>query len=201
MSERGGHAGCCGCCGRLVAVPSPPVVVRTVEDVNAWLDAVCDCPRVVVAASDTSGCGDDVVAVRRVTLDICDMCLSGAGGVCHVPGCALIRKSAPDIALDPSCYDVAIDAEPKPKRTLADVVEDPPSGWKHRPGDDGIVWVWIRPGDTGFVSATIELNEDLDLCYPPRIAAYTLRDEAAAHRAIAELLDMIAEVSDDRPYF
>jgi hypothetical protein len=36
------------------------------------------------------------VAVRLYAVRLCDLCVTGAGGYCHVPGCALIRKSAPD---------------------------------------------------------------------------------------------------------
>lgn len=37
--------------------------------------------------------------LTRVTLTLCSLCLSGAGGICHVPGCALCRKAAPDVPL------------------------------------------------------------------------------------------------------
>lgn len=37
--------------------------------------------------------------VRRVTIDLCDLCLSGAGGECHVPGCALWLNRAPDLSI------------------------------------------------------------------------------------------------------
>lgn len=31
---------------------------------------------------------------------LCDLCVQGKGGICHVPGCALIRCKAPGLALD-----------------------------------------------------------------------------------------------------
>lgn len=34
-----------------------------------------------------------------VTLTLCDFCLDGAGGECHVPGCALWMNRAPDVAI------------------------------------------------------------------------------------------------------
>jgi len=37
-----------------------------------------------------------VAAVRRVEIEVCDLCLSGAGGECHVPGCAFWMTSACD---------------------------------------------------------------------------------------------------------
>jgi hypothetical protein len=42
---------------------------------------------------------DDAIAVRTVTLWLCDLCLDGAGGECHVPGCSLWMNRAPDIPL------------------------------------------------------------------------------------------------------
>lgn len=35
------------------------------------------------------------IPVRRVELWICDLCLSGEGGECHVPGCAFWCHDAP----------------------------------------------------------------------------------------------------------
>jgi hypothetical protein len=34
--------------------------------------------------------------LRRVTLDICESCMEGAGGECHVPGCAFWMRKAPE---------------------------------------------------------------------------------------------------------
>ena len=39
---------------------------------------------------------EPTIKVFTVTLDICELCLSGAGGHCHVPGCAFWMKRAPD---------------------------------------------------------------------------------------------------------
>lgn len=35
--------------------------------------------------------------LERVTLVLCSACLSGHGGECHTPGCALWLNRAPDI--------------------------------------------------------------------------------------------------------
>ena len=40
-----------------------------------------------------------VPSLHKVTLMICDLCLTGAGGLCHSPGCAFWLKSAPDVPL------------------------------------------------------------------------------------------------------
>jgi hypothetical protein len=40
--------------------------------------------------------------VLLVEIRLCELCLSGAGGECHVPGCALFLRSAPDLRLDPA---------------------------------------------------------------------------------------------------
>jgi hypothetical protein len=34
--------------------------------------------------------------VRLVALMLCELCISGAGGQCHTPGCALWMNCAPD---------------------------------------------------------------------------------------------------------
>jgi hypothetical protein len=39
------------------------------------------------------------IPVRRVTLDICELCLAGDGGECHVPGCAFWMRPAPGMPL------------------------------------------------------------------------------------------------------
>ena len=42
---------------------------------------------------------DPEIPVHLVQLWLCDLCLDGAGGECHVPGCALWINRAPDVAL------------------------------------------------------------------------------------------------------
>lgn len=39
------------------------------------------------------------IPVRLVRLWLCDLCLDGAGGECHTPGCALWINRAPDLSL------------------------------------------------------------------------------------------------------
>ena len=34
--------------------------------------------------------------LRHVVMHLCDDCLNGESGQCHVPGCALWMKTAPD---------------------------------------------------------------------------------------------------------
>lgn len=41
----------------------------------------------------------DEVQVRRYEIRLCDLCATGKGGYCNVPGCALIRNCAPDLPL------------------------------------------------------------------------------------------------------
>lgn len=43
--------------------------------------------------------GTPEAELRRVMLTLCKLCLAGAGGKCHIPGCALYLNRAPDIAL------------------------------------------------------------------------------------------------------
>lgn len=47
------------------------------------------------------------IGVRHVLIYLCDLCLGGAGGECHVPGCALWLNRAPDLPLprrDVDCF-------------------------------------------------------------------------------------------------
>ena len=39
------------------------------------------------------------IPVRTVTLSICELCLAGDGGECHVPGCAFWMNDAPSTPL------------------------------------------------------------------------------------------------------
>lgn len=42
---------------------------------------------------------DGEIAVHGVAFMLCDPCLDGAGGECHVPGCAMWLNRAPDLPL------------------------------------------------------------------------------------------------------
>lgn len=58
---------------------------------------------------------DDEVPVKRYVIYLCDLCVGGAGGECHSPGCALWLKRAPDLALETEYMCVLVDeAEPAP---------------------------------------------------------------------------------------
>ena len=37
------------------------------------------------------------IPVRDVTISLCELCINGAGGECHTPGCALWMNRAPDL--------------------------------------------------------------------------------------------------------
>jgi hypothetical protein len=51
-----------------------------------------------------------------VTLQLCSSCLDGDGGICHVPGCALCRSTAPDIPIRESVI-------PRPSTDVAGAVD------------------------------------------------------------------------------
>lgn len=61
--------------------------------------------------------------LNRVTLVLCDLCLSGAGGQCHVPGCALWMNRAPDISLRGAVDAAAVEIREPTRDELADVPE------------------------------------------------------------------------------
>lgn len=46
------------------------------------------------------------VRVRLVQISLCELCLLGKGGECHVPGCALWLNRAPDLAIHPELYEI-----------------------------------------------------------------------------------------------
>jgi hypothetical protein len=46
-------------------------------------------------------------AVRRVIVNLCELCIAGAGGECHVPGCVLWINRAPDLPLHPELMEDA----------------------------------------------------------------------------------------------
>lgn len=52
---------------------------------------------------------DNEVTLLRVTLTLCTLCLSGKGGECHSPGCALWMRRAPDVPV--TQYQAADDYE------------------------------------------------------------------------------------------
>jgi hypothetical protein len=91
----------------------------------------------------------------------------------------------------------SLDAEPKPRRTLADVVANPPSGWT---------------ASTSFASGHEETHFDRRapggevavVCVSPAWASVevsfgtsNLKRARALSRAVADLLDLLAEVSDE----
>lgn len=57
--------------------------------------------------------------VRRVIVNLCELCLNGAGGECHTPGCVLWLNRGPDLALHPELIEDAGDAELARIRALA----------------------------------------------------------------------------------
>lgn len=42
----------------------------------------------------------DEIEIRTIQLDLCDLCIRGEGGYCHVPGCSMWMNRAPDLPLD-----------------------------------------------------------------------------------------------------
>lgn len=64
------------------------------------------------------------IRVRWYAVYLCDLCVNGAGGECHVPGCALWIRRAPELALwDWQCRPLAEENVPPPP---ADEVSTPP---------------------------------------------------------------------------
>ena len=49
--------------------------------------------------------------VEGVTLTLCSLCLNGAGGQCHTPGCALYMSAGPDLPLWHYVVDAMLDLE------------------------------------------------------------------------------------------
>jgi hypothetical protein len=57
-------------------------------------------------------CPANEPTVHEVRLYLCSLCLDGAGGCCNVPGCALCRRTAPDIAIRDGGMVLSIDGMP-----------------------------------------------------------------------------------------
>lgn len=49
---------------------------------------------------------DKKIELLTVKITLCSLCLNGEGGICNVPGCALMRNTAPDIGVDENLYEV-----------------------------------------------------------------------------------------------
>lgn len=90
----------------------------------------------------------------------------------------------------------ALDAEPKPRRTLADVVANPPEGWTgtvSMSSGNEEMWFDMRPRS----------GEVASVCVSPWWASVEVSFGASnvgrardLSRAVADLLDVLAEVSD-----
>lgn len=61
----------------------------------------------------TDRAAERAAEVRRVAVELCELCLSGTGGECHTPGCALWFSRAPDVPVthEPVPADQADHAE------------------------------------------------------------------------------------------
>jgi hypothetical protein len=71
---------------------------------------------------------DGEVRVRHVKIRICELCLTGKGGECHVPGCALWLNRAPDLAIHPELYDLLDGVTSAGQHRYLVVVESPYAG-------------------------------------------------------------------------
>lgn len=54
-------------------------------------------------------CESDEPRLNRVEMVVCDGCLDGVGGECHVPGCALWMSVAPDVPIRDNAVTVTLD--------------------------------------------------------------------------------------------
>jgi hypothetical protein len=43
--------------------------------------------------------------VKMIRIPICELCLTGSGGQCRTPGCALYLRAAPDIPIAKELYE------------------------------------------------------------------------------------------------
>ncbi len=97
-----------------------------------------------------------------------------------------------------SLAQAILDAEPKPRRTLADVVADPPDGWRVT-----MVDTYETTLSHNATHSQVSLHGPLNRApwvssvqaYVPQ--AFKYRARVAGHRAVAELLEALAEVSGE----
>lgn len=66
------------------------------------------------------------IRVREVRLRICELCLTGKGGECHVPGCVLWLNRAPDLALHPELYTLLDGVVAKSGKYIPTVIVESP---------------------------------------------------------------------------
>lgn len=85
-----------------------------------------------------------------------------------------------------------LDAEPKPRRTLADVLGSPPNGWEAYSGPS-VVKLKSKYAEVSLNWSGAGLEVFGLLVYGDGLSIDEL---ARSHRAVADLLDLLAEVSD-----
>jgi len=140
-------------------------------------------------------CGDTIEEAERVFRETePDECAEW--GVCVPLQWFVLREGCEGD--EPEDYDTEsvddLERQPelelRPRRTLADVVANPPSGWRCE----------LSYGVARFKCAGAEVNYDVGIMSIVEEWVYQHLDEkarAAAHRAVADLLDVLAEVSDE----
>ena len=84
------------------------------------------------------------------------------------------------------------DTNGAPRRTFADVVANPPEGWRVGVVLDAGETVRFDHGDAAFVWFSLVTGSGSEGVY----ARTPAKRKAAAYRAVADLLDLLAEVSD-----
>ena len=65
------------------------------------------------------------IGLNYVELVLCDLCLDGTGGECHVPGCALWLNRASDLPIRDKTKDVAAPVNENPQIRLGGTSRTP----------------------------------------------------------------------------
>lgn len=115
----------------------------------------------------------DEIAVHTVKLDLCELCISGEGGECHVPGCALWINRAPDLRIDTHPSFAVIPDTAAGDDTLRDQLIEV------------LVTEWMQRSDERVTASPTEHCAAMADAVLPRIAEHTATVEA-------ELIDLRA---------
>ncbi len=69
------------------------------DSVGRLLAEASDWPLADVQVIEDELTDDPGCRLYRLTLLLCEYCVTGAGGQCHSPGCAMWIRSAPDVPI------------------------------------------------------------------------------------------------------
>jgi hypothetical protein len=126
---------------------------------------------------------------HRVVMTLCSLCVDGAGGECHSPGCALWINRAPDLSLRDNPMVDTIDGAPLDYNTLKRAAKPPSAPPTAEPRGAGVSHAEAR-------AAYASLNVDPDT---GPLGVY-IRQQAERNRAHEDVLASIRDAHSGGAY-